>query len=138
MAPVQAALAAHLDEQLAKLLQAELNELQVKGIRRPVAHSLWHAVQCELDFRVQRVCDLLRGVGLRVVRLDFVQGPVVARLGDLQPQRLSELIAIRDTDLKFMPDGLIKRIIRKSKSDHHMRCRRVFAPREMRSAPKNG
>ena len=87
IAPVEAALAAHLDEQLAKLLQTELDELHVNGIRRPVAYSLWHAVHCEPDLRVQRVCDLLSGVGLRVVRLDFVESPVVARLRDGQPQR---------------------------------------------------
>ena len=40
--------------------------------------------------------------------------------------RRSELVAIRSDDLKFMPDGALKGMIRKSKTDQYGRGRLVF------------
>ena len=40
--------------------------------------------------------------------------------------RRSELVAIRSDDLKFTPDGALKGIIRKSKTDQYGRGRLVF------------
>ena len=80
------ALAALFDEQLAQLLQAEIDELHVKGIRRLVAHPLWHAIQCERASSAQRVCDPLGGVAPRCASR-FCREPCGIALGDGQPQR---------------------------------------------------
>ena len=40
--------------------------------------------------------------------------------------RRSELVAIRNDDLKFTPDGALKGMIRKSKTDQYGRGRLVF------------
>ena len=47
-------------------------------------------------------------------------------LGDDFLARLSELVAIQSDDLKFMPDGALKGMIRKSKTDQYGKGRLVF------------
>jgi hypothetical protein len=68
------------------LLQAKLGIFQVKRIRRPLRDFPWHAIQHKPDVREKLIGHLLRGIGFPVVRVNLVQGAVVARLRNCQPQ----------------------------------------------------
>ena len=83
------------------MLQAELNELHVKGICRPVAHSLWHAIHHEPDVCIQLVCNLLSGVCLSFVLCDFLRGLVLALLSYCHPERLLPPGVLRLVPLRY-------------------------------------
>ena len=92
---VEPALPANLNHEPLELAQAKLGVLQVKGVRRPLRDFPWHAIQHEPHVREKLIGNLLRGIGFRVVRVNLVQGTVVARLGNCKPQRRLALWVVR-------------------------------------------
>ena len=86
VSPVEPTLSSNLNHEPLELAQAKLGVLQVKGVRRPLRDFPWHATQHEPHVREKLIGNLLRGIGFRVVRVNLVQGTVVARLRNREPQ----------------------------------------------------
>ena len=86
VALVQPALVADLREQLLELLDGEIYVGECMWIRWPVGYFLGHVIKNIPNILAQLHCKLLRGTRLALVRVNFVERPVVARLGNCQSQ----------------------------------------------------
>lgn len=80
-------------EQLLELLDGEICIGECVRIRWPVGYFLRHAVKNIPNFLSQLCCKLLRGTRLALVGVNFVERPVVSRLGICEPlSRLAQRV----------------------------------------------
>ena len=116
VAVVQTPLVTDLLKQLLELLDCKICVCQLVRIRWPVGYLLGHIVKNILIKMIAAQPDTLAGTRNRAL----------LSLGYDFLARRSELVAIRCDDLKFTPDGALKGMIRKSKTDQYGKGRLVF------------
>jgi len=93
VAVVQAPLVTDLLKQLLELLDCKIYICQRVWIGWPVGYLLRHLIKNIPNFLAQFHGKLLRGTRLTLVRVNFVERPVVARLSNYEPQcRLAQRV----------------------------------------------
>ena len=86
VALVEAPLVADLREQLFELLDGEICVGECVRIGWPVSYFFGHTIKDIPNFLAQFHRKLLRGIRLALVRVNFVERPVVSGLGNRQSQ----------------------------------------------------